>query len=115
MATDGNVAQSGAFPGSSQRLMAWWVSNLELVHRRDTCHRRFGGKESLQRLTNWIYISSTTSVDGMPSANLSLCIHHPVVVFCIGPSLRKAGPESLKEAQRGKDNAWDESRWSLKG
>ena len=32
MATDGNVAQSGAFPGSSQHLMAWWVSNLELVH-----------------------------------------------------------------------------------
>ena len=71
MATDGNVAQSGAFPGSSQHPMAWMVGNLELVHRRDTCHRRFSGKESLQRLTNWICISSTTSV--LMACHLPIC------------------------------------------
>ena len=26
MATDGNVAISGAFPGSSQHLIAWWTN-----------------------------------------------------------------------------------------
>ena len=31
MATDGNVAQSGAFPGSSEHLMVWMVGNMKMA------------------------------------------------------------------------------------
>ena len=31
MATDGNVAQSGAFPGSSEHLMVWMVGIMKMA------------------------------------------------------------------------------------
>ena len=100
ISTDGNVAQSGAFPGSSRHPMAWYVSNREMVHRWDTCRCRFSGKESLQRLTNWTCISATTSA--LMACHLPIChcaSTTQLLSFALdGASLRKAGPESWKEA-----------------